>query len=249
MPGVLGIIPARYGSTRFPGKPLALIFGKPMIVHTYLNSCKAKLLDDVIVATDNEEIADTVTKTGGKAILTPSDLKSGSDRAAYVIERYPCDIAGNIQGDEPFISGKAIDAAVEPLLTDSAVQVSTLVKKIENPELLNDPNTVKVIKDKNGFALYFSRSMIPYNRNNELPLDSIKRNIFFKHIGLYVYRSDFLKKFVGLPFSGLEDCEKLEQLRILENGYRIKCVETDYESISVDTIEDLNKIEKINIDR
>ena len=224
MPRTIGIIPARYGSTRFPGKPLAKIFGKPMIAHTYLNSKKAELLDDVIVATDNAEIESVIKDIGGKVMLTPSDLKSGSDRAAYVTRNIECDIVVNIQGDEPFISGKAIDAAVKPLIDDSALQVSTLIKQIDDIKLINDPNVVKVVKDINDFALYFSRAPIPFIRDNESQSDWIHKKMFFKHIGLYVFRKSFLKQFVEMNESALENCEKLEQLRILENGYKIKVV-------------------------
>jgi 3-deoxy-manno-octulosonate cytidylyltransferase (CMP-KDO synthetase) len=249
MPKTIGIIPARYGSTRFPGKPLAEIFGKPMIVHTYLNSKKAKLLDDVIVATDNREIEAVIKNIGGKAMLTPSDLKSGSDRAAYVTKDIECDIVVNIQGDEPFISGEAIDAAVKPLIEDSSLMVSTLVKQIDDIKALNDPNVVKVVKDINNFALYFSRAPIPFVRDNENQSGWIKDKMFFKHIGLYVFRTSFLQQFVQMNESKLENCEKLEQLRILESGYKIKCIVTDYESISVDTVEDLNKIQNLKINR
>lgn len=249
MPVILGVIPARYGSTRFPGKPLADIFGKPMIAHTYLNSKKSKLLTDVIVATDNTAIEEAVIKIGGKCVITPSDLKSGSDRAAYALRNLKCDIIVNIQGDEPFINSEAIDSAINPLIDDQSIQVSTLVKQIEDPELLYDPNVVKVVKDSNGFALYFSRSPIPFVREEQMLKEYLQKKMFFKHIGLYVFRTDFLNRFVGMKESVLENCEKLEQLRILENGYKIKCIETDYESISVDTEEDLNKIQNLKINR
>lgn len=247
MPKTIGIIPARYGSTRFPGKPLAEIFGKPMIVHTYLNSKKAKLLDEVIVATDNELIEAAIKNIGGKAVITPSDLKSGSDRAAYVTKEIDCDIVVNIQGDEPFISGEAIDDAVKPLIDDSSIQVSTLIKRIDDINILHDPNVVKAVKDINDYALYFSRAPIPFIRDTENQSEWLKQNMFFKHIGLYVFRTSFLKKFVQMNESNLENCEKLEQLRILESGYKIKCIVTDYESISVDTIEDLAKIQNLKI--
>lgn len=247
MPRTIGIIPARYGSTRFPGKPLADIFGKPMIAHTYLNSKKSKLLDDVIVATDNKEIENAIKNIGGKVIITPSDLNSGSDRAAYAVRNLDCTITVNIQGDEPFISGEAIDSAIEPLFNDDSIDVSTLVKRIDDPAILDDPNIVKAVKDINGFALYFSRAPIPFIRDRSAQKELLRKKLFFKHIGLYVFRTSFLKKFVEMEVSELENCEKLEQLRILENGYRIKCVETGYESISVDTIEDLNKIIKLKL--
>ena len=243
---IIGIIPARYGSTRFPGKPLVDIFGKPMIVHTYLNSKKSKLLNKVVVATDDSKIESVVKDVGGEVILTPTDLKSGSDRVAYCLDELKCDIVINIQGDEPFINSDAIDSAIEPLINDGSLNVSTLIKKIDDYNTIHNCNIVKVVKDINDYALYFSRSPIPFIRDEKEYLDYIKKGAFYKHIGLYVYRSDFLKTFVKMAESQLEDCEKLEQLRIMENGYKIKCVVTDYETISVDTIEDLNKIKNFN---
>ena len=243
---IIGIIPARYGSTRFPGKPLVDIFGKPMIVHTYLNSKKSKLLNKVVVATDDSKIESVVKNVGGEVILTPTDLKSGSDRVAYCLDELKCDIVVNIQGDEPFINSDAIDAAIEPLINDTLLNVSTLIKKIDDYNSIHDCNIVKVVKDINDYALYFSRSPIPFIRDEKEYLDYIKKGAFYKHIGLYVYRSDFLKTFVQMTESQLEDCEKLEQLRIMENGYKIKCVVTDYETISVDTMEDLNRIKNFN---
>lgn len=245
---IIGIIPARYGSTRFPGKPLVDIFGKPMIVHTYLNSKKSKLLSKVVVATDNSKIESVIKAVDGEVILTPTDLKSGSDRVAYCLDELKCDIVVNIQGDEPFINSDAIDNAIEPLINDTSLNVSTLIKKIDDYNSIRDYNIVKVVKDINDYALYFSRFPIPFIRDEKEYLDYIKKDTFYKHIGLYVYRTDFLKTFVQMPESQLENCEKLEQLRILENGYRIKCVLTDYETISVDTPEDLDKI-KILINR
>jgi len=243
---IIGIIPARYGSTRFPGKPLVDIFGKPMIVHTYLNSKKSKLLSKVIVATDDSKIESVIKAVDGEVILTPTDLKSGSDRVAYCLDELKCDIVVNIQGDEPFINSDAIDNAIEPLINDASLNISTLIKKIDDYNSICDYNIVKVVKDINDYALYFSRSPIPFIRDEKEYLDYIKKDTFYKHIGLYVYRSDFLKTFVQMPESQLENCEKLEQLRILENGYRIKCVFTDYETISVDTPEDLDKIKNFN---
>jgi 3-deoxy-manno-octulosonate cytidylyltransferase (CMP-KDO synthetase) len=243
---IIGVIPARYGSTRFLGKPLVDIFGKPMIVHTYLNSKKSKLLNKVVVATDDSRIESVIKNIGGEVILTPIDFKSGSDRVAYCLNELQCDIVVNIQGDEPFINSDAIDAAIKPLINDTALNVSTLIKKIDDYNAIHDSNIVKVVKDINNYALYFSRSPIPFIRDEKEYLEYIKKEVFYKHIGLYVYRSDFLKTFVQMAESLLENCEKLEQLRILENGYRIKCVLTDYETISVDTIDDLNRITNFN---
>lgn len=244
MQKVIGVIPARYGSTRLPGKPLLNIFGKPMIVHTYLNAKKSKLINELYVATDHKDIADVITNVGGNVLMTPSDLKSGSDRIAFAIKNINCDIVVNIQGDEPFINSEAIDLAITPLLEDKEVLVSTLITKINDFSLLDDPNVVKVVKDTNNYALYFSRSRIPFIRDNK---EKLENYIFYKHLGLYVYRKNFLEKFVDLNNSYLENCEKLEQLRILENGYRIKCIETNYESISIDTMQDFDKIKNFKI--
>jgi 3-deoxy-manno-octulosonate cytidylyltransferase (CMP-KDO synthetase) len=241
---IIGVIPARYASTRFPGKPLALIDGKPMIVHTYLSSCKSRLLNEVITATDDERIAEVIKNAGGKVIMTPSDLPSGTDRIAKALNNIECDIVVNIQGDEPFISAKAIDDAVEPLIGDDNLVVSTLIKKIEKYEDLVNTNINKVVIDKNNFALYFSHSTLPHIRDEKEMENWLNHHTFYKHIGLYVYTKSFLSLFSQMPKSKLEEMEKLEQLRILENGYKIKCIITDYENISVDTPEDLKIIEK-----
>lgn len=215
-----------------------------MIAHTYLNAKKSKLIKELYVATDHKDIAEVITNIGGNVLMTPSELKSGSDRIAFAIKSIPCDIVVNIQGDEPFINSDAIDLAITPLLEDEELLVSTLITKINDFSLLSDPNVVKVVKDTNNYALYFSRSCIPFIRDDKEKLEDYT---FYKHLGLYVYRKNFLEKFVNLNNSYLENCEKLEQLRIIENGYRIKCVETNYESISIDTIQDLEKINNLKI--
>jgi 3-deoxy-manno-octulosonate cytidylyltransferase (CMP-KDO synthetase) len=239
---IIGVIPARYASTRFPGKPLAIIKGKPMIVHTFESAQKASLLDRVIVATDDERIMDVVLKAGGEVVMTPSDLESGTDRIALVAKNINCDIVVNIQGDEPFIHAEAIDAAIRPLIENDDVLISTLVKKINSFDDLQNKDINKVVIDKNSFAIYFSHTIIPFLRDYKNENEWLLHHTFFKHIGLYVYDKDFLMKFSTLPKSNLEKAEKLEQLRILDNGYKIKCVETTYENISVDTLEDLKKI-------
>ncbi|QOJ28757.1 MAG: 3-deoxy-manno-octulosonate cytidylyltransferase [Ignavibacteriales bacterium] len=243
---IVGIIPARLGSTRLPGKPLADIGGKPMIYHTYNSASGSKLIDRLIVATDDEVIYNTVTEFGGEAIMTSSDIKTGSDRiAATVHQLRNIDIVVNIQGDEPFIPWKMIDKAIEPLLFDKTVEVSTLVKRITDPAEYISPDTVKAVFDYYNFALYFSRSPLPYVRDTGDPSEIVKYHAVYKHIGLYVYRYQALMKFTSWPQTDLENLEKLEQLRMLEKGMKIKVVETDEESIAVDTLEDLNRVRKL----
>lgn len=235
---IIGIIPARYASTRYPGKALAMIKGKPMIQHVWENASKSKLLDKVIVATDDKRIYNTVVDFGGNAEMTLSKHKSGTDRIGEIAKWMICDIVVNIQGDEPFINPLNIDMAIKPLLDDENLNVSTLCYKIKDKSEINNPNIVKVVCDKDGCALLFSRNPIPYNRDN------IKNINYYKHIGLYVYGREYLLKLIKLKQSSLEKAEQLEQLRILENGEKIKVVETNIDSISIDTIEDLKKLHK-----
>ncbi|MGE5679696.1 MAG: 3-deoxy-manno-octulosonate cytidylyltransferase [Bacillota bacterium] len=238
----VGIIPARFASTRLMGKPLADIGGKPMIQHTYESSLKSKLLHEVIIATDDEKIAQVCRGFGARVIETPKDIATGSDRIAYVAKNLPlADIVVNIQGDEPFIQGRMIDEAIEPLFFDRSVNVSTLAKKITSIEELNSPSIPKVVFDYHNFALYFSRSAIPYVRDAHSEIERITKYDIFKHVGLYVYRRDALLRFTTLPPTDLEQIEKLEQLRMLENGFKIKIVVTELESLSVDTPEDLER--------
>ncbi|MFC2134305.1 3-deoxy-manno-octulosonate cytidylyltransferase [Bacteroidota bacterium] len=237
---IVGIIPARFGSTRLMGKPLADIGGKPMIQHTYESTSKSKLLDRVIVAVDDEKIFNVVKEFGGDVRMTPKQLTSGSDRIAHITKDLPdAEIICNIQGDEPFIKGEMIDQAIEPLLFDKEVNVATLVKQIHSVEELKSASVVKVVFDYNNFALYFSRSAIPFVRGARTNLEKIQFAEIYKHIGLYVYRRDSLMRFITLKQTDLEKIEGLEQLRMLENGYRIKVVVTEFESISVDTQKDL----------
>jgi 3-deoxy-manno-octulosonate cytidylyltransferase (CMP-KDO synthetase) len=231
---IIGIIPARYKSTRLPGKPLLCISGKPMIQQVYECVKKSKYLCEVIVATDDKRIYNCVRSFGGNVILTSSKHKSGTDRICEVIKKINADIVVNIQGDEPFIDYKNIDKTIEPLLKDKNLNVSTLAIMIKNLKDISNPNKVKVVLDKDGFALYFSRSVIPFNRDN-IKID------YYKHIGLYVYRTSFLKKYMEMNQTGLEKAEKLEQLRILEYGEKIKVILTNKDSFSIDTKEDYRK--------
>jgi 3-deoxy-manno-octulosonate cytidylyltransferase (CMP-KDO synthetase) len=241
----VGVIPARFASTRLMGKPLADIGGKPMIQHTYESAMKSKLLQEVVIAVDDEKVKQVCESFGAKAVLTPKNIQTGSDRIAYVVKNHISgDIIVNIQGDEPFIQGKMIDQAIEPLLFDKSISVSTLAKRVETVDEMNDPSLPKVVFDYNNFALYFSRSPIPYVRDAKSDMERITKASMFRHVGLYVYRKEALLKFNSLAPTDLEQIEKLEQLRMLENGFKIKIVETEYESLSVDTPEDLNRARK-----
>jgi len=241
---IVGIIPARFASSRLMGKPLANIGGKPMIIHTYESCLKSKLLKRVILAVDDQKVFDTAVKYGAEAVLTPPDLPSGSDRIAFVAKNISADIVVNIQGDEPFIYGQMIDQAIEPLLFDKTIEVSTLIKKIKNSDELKSSSVVKCVFDNDNFAMYFSRAPIPFSRESMTFYDRIELGGIYKHIGLYVYRKNALLKFTSLKPSDLEQIEKLEQLRMLENNIKIKVVETEYESLSVDTPKDLEIVRK-----
>ena len=232
---IIGIIPARYKSTRLEGKPLADIDGKPMIQHVYERASKSKKLDDLLVATDDQRIIDAVNKFGGKAVLTSEKHPSGSDRVAEVAKKLDADIVVNVQGDEPFINPEMIDEVVEPFENKSLL-MATLMHEVLDESDFENPNVVKVVVDREGFALYFSRSLIPYPRNR------IDFHVY-EHIGLYSYRKDFLLKLTKLPPTPLERIESLEQLRALENGYKIKVILTrkEYIPLSIDTEEDLKK--------
>lgn len=243
---ITGIIPARFASTRLMGKPLADIGGKPMIQHTYESALKSKLLHEVIIAVDDDKVAQVALGFGARVIVTPKDIATGSDRIAYVAEHLPqSDIIVNIQGDEPFIKGRMIDEAIEPLFFDKSVNVSTLAKKITRVDELLDPSIPKVVFDYHNFALYFSRSPIPYVRDARSNEEALEMVDIYKHIGLYVYRRESLLKFTSLPQTDLEQIEKLEQLRMLENSFKIKIVVTELESMSVDTPDDLEKAREI----
>ncbi|MEK6552425.1 MAG: 3-deoxy-manno-octulosonate cytidylyltransferase, partial [Bacteroidota bacterium] len=213
---IIGIIPARFASSRLMGKPLADIGGKPMIQHTYNNARKSKLLDKVVIAVDDEKVFQVVKEFGAEVYMTPKNCTSGSDRIAIVTEKIPdAAIIVNIQGDEPFIKGKMIDEAIEPLLFDRKVNVATLARRIFNVEDMKSPSVVKVVFDYNNMALYFSRSPIPFVREAKTNLARIQTAEIYKHIGLYVYRRESLLKFTQLKPTDLEQIEKLEQLRFL----------------------------------
>ncbi len=246
---IVGIIPARYHSTRLPGKVLIDIAGRPMIQHVYERCLRASLLDEVIVATDDERVRAAVEGFGGTVVMTRSDHTSGTDRLAEVASGMQCDIVVNIQGDEPMIQPEAIDAAVRPFLDNPELRFGTIATEITTVEEHEDPAAVKVVVDAEGWALYFSRAPIPYFRIDdgasrpERPRHHPKSGAWpLKHIGLYVYRRDTLLWYAGLEPSRLELTEGLEQLRALEAGCRIRVVEVDYSPIGVDTPHDLERV-------
>jgi len=233
------IIPARYDSTRFPGKPLCLLKGKPLIQHVYENSKRSRLAKDVIVATDSETIFERVLAFGGKAVMTDRNHPSGTDRIAEVAASLDYDIIVNVQGDEPLIRPEMIDDVITAL-DDTRASIGTLIKKIEDPVEISDNNVVKVVFDKERFALYFSRAAIPFRA----PHSEIRTPEYYKHIGIYSYRRDVLLSLAGMEQTELEKIEKLEQLRALENGLKIKVKETFLETFGIDTPEDLERVEK-----
>ncbi len=248
------IIPARYGSTRLPGKPLIEIKGKPLIQYVY-ERVKASSVQRTIVATDDERIVSAVREFGGEAVLTSPRHKSGTERVAEVAAAIEADIVMNAQGDEPLIKPEDIDSAISPFLKDSSTMITTLIAPLVNGVDLYNPHVVKVAVDRDGFALYFSRSPIPYPRNllqevngNSLKaieglqkVDKERLRGYWQHIGLYAFRRDFLLKIAALPPSPLEELEGLEQLRVLENGYKIKTVIVSAPSIGIDIPEDLER--------
>jgi 3-deoxy-manno-octulosonate cytidylyltransferase (CMP-KDO synthetase) len=242
MPSVTAIIPARYASTRLPGKPLVQLAGKPMVQHVYECAAKARSVNRVIVATDDERIATVIHSIGGDAMMTPSDVRSGSDRAALVAKLLPASsIVVNVQGDEPLLLPDMIDEAVGPLLKDPTIQAGTLVKGTSLDDEIMNPSVVKVVLNARGFAMYFSRSPIPHLRDGTVH----GNHRFYKHIGLYVFRREFLLEFASWPESPLERAERLEQLRILEHGYHIKATITEHDSIPIDTEADVERVERI----
>ncbi len=240
---VIAIIPARYQSNRFPGKPLALIAGKPMIQHVVERAMKVKLLSRVVVATDDQRIGDCVAGFGGEYVLTRPDHVTGSDRLAEAAELLGIsehDVVVNIQGDQPLFPEEVIEQVAMPLVEDPALPMSTLIYKIVRPEEITDPNHVKTVFDRDYNALYFSRAPVPFQRNPE----DAETPTYYKHLGFYAYRKGFLLSFVALPEGEWERFEKLEQLRALEYGYKIRVVLTEYDSIEVDTPEDLVRVEE-----
>lgn len=237
------VIPARFASSRLPGKPLAKIGSKPMIQWVYEQAIKADKIDCVIVATDHEDILKVVKSFNGEVILTDPELASGTDRVAAVVQNIDADVVINLQGDEPFVKPDLLNQLVS-VFSDLAIYMATPIKKIGSINDLNDPNLVRVVKDVNDYALYFTRNVIPYLRDYKKE-EWLNNFVFFKHVGIYAYRKDFLNILTTLPVSKLEKAERLEQLRVLENGYRIYTIETDYESISVDTPDDLVKVNQL----
>jgi 3-deoxy-manno-octulosonate cytidylyltransferase (CMP-KDO synthetase) len=242
---IVGVIPARYASTRLPAKPLVDLLGKPMVQRVYEQAKQSRLLHEVIVATDNERVAAAVEAFGGKVMMTSPQFRSGSDRLAAIAEEVRGDIFVNVQGDEPLINPLMIDQAVQVVLDDAHAQIGTLAKKIELIDEVLNPNVVKVVFDSGMFALLFSRSVIPHVREQGDPRRWLEHHTFYKHIGLYVFRREALLMFAQLPESPLEKAEKLEQLRALEAGIKIKATLTDCESVPVDTEEDAQRVRGI----
>lgn len=236
---ILCVIPARYASTRLPGKPLKDVAGKPMICRVYDRASQAKTLSGVVVATDDERILRAVEDHGGRAMMTAKDHPTGTDRLAEVAEAYPdVDLIINVQGDEPLIEPSLIDELGRAFDGDAEFQMATVMTPMEDEAEKKNPNNVKVVTDKNGCALYFSRSLLPYPRNDAgTPV--------YKHIGIYAYRRDFLLAYAKMAPTPLERTESLEQLRALENGYKIKCIRTNARFVGVDTPEDLAKVNEI----
>jgi len=234
---ILGVIPARFASTRFPGKSLAKIDSRTMLEHVYERASMARYLGPIVIATDDERISDAARGFGARVKMTRADHVSGTDRVAEVASAFEdVDLVVNVQGDEPLLDPGAIDAAILPLLEEPAIPMGTLKKRIEDTREMADPNVVKVVTDRFENAIYFSRSAIPHSQS------PVTR---YKHLGLYVYRRNFLLKYSDLPVGPLESAERLEQLRALENGFKIRVVETDYESLGVDTPADLERVKEL----
>jgi len=238
---VVAVIPARYGATRFPGKPLALLAGRPMIQHVFERTRQAQSITRTIVATEDERILQAVAAFGGDALMTRPDHRSGTERMAEVAMQVEADVYVNVQGDEPLIDPASIDSAVAALATDDTVNVSTISVPIVNPAHIMDPNVVKVVVDFQGDALYFSRAPIPWVRDEKQRVEAQHA----KHLGLYVFRREALLEFPTLPPGQWERLEQLEQLRLLENGYKIRVVETESDTVSVDVPADVAKVEEI----
>jgi len=232
----LAVIPARFASTRLPGKPLVEIGGVPLILRVLRGVKKCSCVDRVIVATDDERIASLVEDDGGTAMMTPEDLPSGGDRVAWVAQRIPSRIVLNVQGDDPLVGPDMIEPLVSALKEDDQTRLALLVKKIERPEEVKDPNIVKAVFDKKGRALYFSRSPIPHPRSSSAA-------VWYKHIGPYAWQRDFLLEFSSLPQTPLEQAESLEMLRVLERGHAIRCVPAPRDTIEIDTPDDVKRLE------
>ncbi len=235
----LVVIPARFNSSRFPGKPLALIENIPMVIRVYKQASLSKLAEKVIIATDDKRIFECALEYNCNVEMTLDTHESGTDRIAEVALKYDYNIVVNVQGDEPFIEPEIIDESIKQLQNDLNADIVTPIKKIKNINEVDNPNIVKVVFDNFMYAIYFSRSIIPHYR------EKINKKNYFKHIGLYAFRKDALEKFINLPKSNLENIEKLEQLRAIENQMKIKVFITEYESIGIDTPEDLKNIKLI----
>ncbi len=236
----MGVIPARFASSRFPGKVLAGLAGKPMLQHVYERARESRYIDDVVIATDDERIAAAARQFGARARITRADHRSGTDRLAEIASSEQASLYVNIQGDEPLIDPAAIDAAILSVHGDDEVSMGTLKKRITDPTDILNTNVVKVVTNLLNDAIYFSRCPIPYERDG-----LTAGSQYSKHVGLYVYRRDFLLRYPDLRVGPLEEAERLEQLRALENGYRIRVVETEYESLGVDTPEDLERVNEL----
>jgi 3-deoxy-manno-octulosonate cytidylyltransferase (CMP-KDO synthetase) len=236
---VVAIIPARYESSRLPGKALAPIAGKPMVEHVYQRASEARSVGVVLVATDDRRIFDAVEAFGGRAQMTSNRHASGTDRLAEIAAGLTCDLVVNVQGDEPLLHPSMIDAAIEPFHSDPGLQMSTLRRRISDPEDLHNPHVTKVVVDRQGYALYFSRAPIPFTR------DGCPAAPAWRHIGLYVYRRECLLRLTALSPTAMEQSEALEQLRAIEHGIRIQTIETQYDAIGVDTPEDLERVRQM----
>ncbi len=236
--GALVVIPARYGSTRLPGKPLALLQGRPVIQHVYEQAARAKDVE-VVVATDDERIMQAVAGFGGKAGMTSVSARSGTDRVAEVARAHQAAVVINVQGDEPLVQPEMVGQLASFLEQHSAVPMASLMTKLQRPADLANPNVVKVVVDQDGFALYFSRSPVPFARSKERAPD------YWKHLGIYGYQRHFLLQFPHLEPTPLEQAEQLEQLRALEHGYRIKLLQTAHDTVGVDTPDDLKQVEQL----
>jgi 3-deoxy-manno-octulosonate cytidylyltransferase (CMP-KDO synthetase) len=240
---VLGVIPSRFASSRFPGKAIHTIAGRTLVEHVYRRSLRADVLDEVVVATDDERVAEAVRGFGGNVEMTSAEHRCGTERVAEVASRHECEIVVNIQGDEPLIRPEMIQRAVHALIQDSTASMSTLSVPVEDWDQISDSNVVKVVTDLAGYAIYFSRCPIPFVRRDGAMPDHHASHA--KHVGLYVYRKDYLLEFVQRSPTPLELSERLEQLRALETGARIRVVQTSWDSIGVDTPEDALRVERI----
>ena len=230
---IVAVIPARYAATRFPGKLMQMLGNKTIIRHVYDNTVSTGLFNDVFVVTDSDIIYNEIKDSGGKVIMSKKEHESGSDRIAEAVTEMNVDVIVNVQGDEPFIKKEPLEKLVH-LFNDDSIRVASLKRKISKEEAIN-PNNVKVVTDKLGYALYFSRSIVPYQRDEKTNVE------YFLHVGVYAYKKDVLMNFTKWPQSSLEKIEKLEQLRYLENGIKIKMAETEYNNIAIDTPEDLER--------